>query len=165
MYGYNIRYSVGKLGAKISKIFKAYTDRVLADGGTVVNSNLTAEHLRNLPATDSIEFAWVGGAGSKKRTSGIYSYFTKLYSFFTSNDAVQTTETLQPFVSGNIAPNEIECLKNVASSSVILSNAITFTANEAWTCSSTFKIASRKGLTSMQPKSRTGTPISIVNIL
>ena len=53
-----------------------------------------------------------------------------------ANDAVQATELSQPWLSGNIAPNERLALKNPNGRSRLLTHpAISFAANEAWSAS------------------------------
>lgn len=48
-------------------------------------------------------------------------------------DATQTTDALQPYLTGNIAPNENEGLKNVNGDSRYMTHpAISFASNEAW---------------------------------
>ena len=87
----------------------------------------------------SIQFAWLGEGGSKFRTSGIYSYFTKIYSMLGGNDAVQATSTNQPFLSGNIAPNEKYGLKNPNGASTFMTHpTISFLATDKWTVSIMF---------------------------
>src|SRR3989304_9333796 len=87
-----------KAALKYLRLFKAYLLRVTTDSGTIKSDALTKSVYKDLPAQDNILFAWFGGAASKKRTSTIYSYFTKLYSMFGTNDATQTTALSKPFV-------------------------------------------------------------------
>lgn len=63
-------------------LVQAYRDRVQGDSGTVVNSSLTQDAIlfyKRNNLYDSIKFGWMSGAGSRKRTSTIYKFFTKLY--------------------------------------------------------------------------------------
>ncbi len=130
--GYSIASVVSTLHRYLYN-FSVYSRRVIADLGSVQDSSLTKTVYRDLPAQDNIVFAWFGGAGSKKRVSTIYSYFTKLYSLFGTNDATQTTENSQPFVTGNIAPNENEGMLNPNGGSRFMNHPIfSFDSNEAW---------------------------------
>ena len=115
---------------------RAHFLRVITDGGTVKNIDFTQQYYEMCSDNDmfdSIQFAWLGDVGSKFRTSGIYSYFTKIYSLLGGNDATQTTSTNQPYLSGNIAPNERYGLKNPkGGSSVMTHTPISFVAGDSW---------------------------------
>lgn len=121
---------------KYLRLFRNYFIGVTADSGTINSETLTKTVYRDLPAQDNIVFAWFGGAGSKKRVSTIYSYFTKLYSMFGTNDATQTTEASQPFVTGDIAPNEVEGMLNPNGEARFVTHPeISFAADEPWSLS------------------------------
>jgi len=138
----NIQYYSGVLASVIRGItlaFKTYKNRVLADLGIVTSDSNTIAYMKmskQQSIDKSIQFAWFGEAGSTIRTSGIYSYFTKLYSLLTTNDATQTTSTYQPFVGGNIAPNEKLCLKNPNGGGNYMTHpTISFGATDSWSVS------------------------------
>jgi len=114
---------------------RAYIARVARDGRLIRNQSISQQYYQlikqnNLPTP---VFSWFGEAGYKERVSGIYRYATKLYSMFGTNDATQTTSTSQPYLSGNIAPNEKLCLKNPNGDARYMTHpTISFAANEAW---------------------------------
>jgi len=135
----NIQYYSGVLASVIRGVilvFKTYKNRVLADLGIVTSDSNTIAYMKmskQQSINKSINFAWLGEAGSTIRTSGIYSYFTKLYSLLTTNDAIQTTSTSQPFVGGNIAPNEHYSLKNPNGGNNFMPHSvINFATTDAW---------------------------------
>lgn len=117
----------------------AYYHRLSSDGGSISDNESTNELFETLPQEDSIEFAWAGVAGSKKRTSDVWGYYSKLYTMWDAagtNDATQTTESLQPYVGSNIAPNENEGMKNVDGDGRYVEHpGIIFADNEAWSVS------------------------------
>lgn len=119
---------------------RTYKQRFLPDGGLIKSDNISkafyAMSKKNEMA-DNIQFAWFGEAASKKRTSGIQDYYSKLYSTVGTNDATQTTEASQPYVSGNIAPNERQALINPNGSSRYITHpTISFGASDAWSVTS-----------------------------
>lgn len=130
---------------------RRYFRRVIVDGGTVRSLDLTDRYLEmcsDNDMLDSIQFAWLGGAGSKFRTSGINTFFTKLYTLLGGKDATQTTSTNQPYLSGNIAPNEKYGLKNPNGGSNFLTHTpISFSATDAW--SVTFVVNTNSSNTTM----------------
>lgn len=117
-------------------LFRRYKKGVIADGGSVRSDSLTTAYLKMCQQnrmSKSIQFAWLGESGAKFRTSGIYSYFTKLYSLIGSNHAVQTTTATQPYLCGNIATNEKYGLKNPNGAKLYVSHpVINYGANNAW---------------------------------
>jgi len=79
----------------------------------------------------SIQFAWLGEGGIKQSSGRI----SKAYSLAlgNANHATQTTSSSQPYLSGNIAPNERYALKNPnGGSNFITHPTISFAANESW---------------------------------
>ncbi len=106
--------------------YSEYLVRVSLDSGIIESMPNTFKIMKGLKAIgvlDSVRFLWTGEMGAKERVSGVNHYATKLYSGDTdNNDAVQTTELNQPFLSGNIAPNEKLCLNNPTG----VSNYLTF---------------------------------------
>ena len=109
-------YKSLKLGLLMSQEYVDYKARVLAGGGTIQSpkttdiiykmlddNNLSANTLLLITPT----------SGLNVRTSGVNKYITKAYDLSDNdNDATQTTEANQPHLSGIIAPNELERLKN-----------------------------------------------------
>lgn len=92
-----------------------YGNRVLADSGVISDlEKLTRLYIENLKLLPNTVYMWDGSAGLKTRTSGANQYATKLYDMSAGNrDATQTTEANQPFVAGNIAPNEQRKIKGL----------------------------------------------------
>lgn len=115
----------------------AYYNRVLGDGGTLVDPVGTQSILKMLKDNarlDNVKLLWYGGAGVKKVISGINTNVSKAYSIqLPSNDLTQTTAPSQPWQSGNIAPNEKPCLLNPQSGVRTIEHpAINFANNVAW---------------------------------
>jgi hypothetical protein len=73
-----------------------------------------------------LQFGWAADGGYKPRTSGILTFFTKIYNFFGTNDAAQATALNQPyrFFDGG--------MKNVGNQFLTMT-AETMTATEQWT--------------------------------
>lgn len=136
LYQRKIATVVNGVITAIQDTIDAYNSRVTADSGALNDSAFVKKYYDfcyDNQMFDSIKFAWLGAGGSKFRTSGIYSYFTKIYSMLGGYDAAQATSTNQPYLSGNIAPNEKYCLKNPnGGSNFMTHNAISFGASEAW---------------------------------
>jgi uncharacterized protein (TIGR02145 family) len=106
---------------------KHHNDRVTADGGTITDqtpiggrSYLTDDYkfLRENRLIDNLVFSWNSASGAKVRTVGVNNYASKIYSL-ESNDGVQATTTSQPFICGDIAPNEKRKIKNLTDNKVI----------------------------------------------
>ena len=118
------------------RTIRNYIARFKYDGGSMLNSGETTRKFYKFLKDNNIPtpvFSWFGDAGYKPRTSGIYTFATKVYSLFGLNDATQTTAVNQPYLSGNIAPNEKICLKNPNGGSNYMTHpTISFAANEAW---------------------------------
>lgn len=110
---------------------KNYKDKFIPAGGKLHADNLTKAyyHMANTNGiTDTILLGYISGGASNTRTSGVYKFYTKLYSLFGTNDVTQTTEASQPYVSGNIAPNEVEALKQPTGDTRTMTHpSITFT--------------------------------------
>ena len=115
---------------------RTYKARWLPDLGTLRSDNISKAFYamsKSNGIADNIQFAWLGEAASKFRTSGNDKFFSKLYSTNSTNDATQTTDLNQPYLSGNIAPNERYCLSNPNGASRFITHpTISFAANEAW---------------------------------
>lgn len=110
-----------------------YYLRVLAGGGTVANRGLV-EDLYKLwdeqGRLDDIKVAILPQAGSVQRTSGIYRFFSKLFTLRTdANDVTQTTANSQPyFVNGAMVnPN--------GASRFMTHPTVSFGAGDAWSVS------------------------------
>jgi uncharacterized protein (TIGR02145 family) len=116
--------------------FPSYLTRVLADSGTVKDATATTNYMKFCQSKGlykNIKFGWLGEAGGKIRTSGVNSYWTKLYSLFGTVDSTQTTELSQMFRGGDISPYERYCMKNVNGASRFMTHSnVSFLANEAW---------------------------------
>lgn len=124
-----------------------YKTTTESDSGVIhsyLNTNKIVENLINQGLTSSIKLLWTGEMGTKIRTSGVYSYASKLYSDdSTPNNLTQTTEASQPYISGNIAINENMCLQNPNTSNsgnnrFLTHSTISFTASQPWTVSACF---------------------------
>lgn len=142
LYSRKIATVINGVITAIQDTWDAYNSRVVADSAIVKNLDFVKQYYQmcyDNQMFDSIKFAWLGAAGAKFRTSGIYSYFTKIYSLLGGNDATQTTSTNQPYLSGNIAPNEKYGLKNPNGGDNYMTHTpISFTATDKWTVS--FKV-------------------------
>jgi uncharacterized protein (TIGR02145 family) len=116
--------------------FGMYLSRVNSDGGTISDQNISREYFRMCEQNGisrSILLAIIAGSGAKFRTSGIYSYFSKLYSMFGLNDAVQATDLNQPYLAGNIAPNErLAMLNPNGGARYVAHPSISFGASDPW---------------------------------
>lgn len=136
LYSRKIATVINGVITAIQDTWDAHNSRVVADSATVKNLDFVKRYYQmcyDNNMFDSIKFAWLGDGGSKFRTSGIYTYFTKIYSMLGGNDASQVTSTNQPYLSGNIAPNEKLGLKNPnGGSSYMTHPTISFGANESW---------------------------------
>ena len=122
--------------------YPLYLTRVLADSGGIqsnYNTYFLLNGLYSIYGPTAFKLIWTGEMGTKARTATVYKYATKAYSadtLATHNDLVQATELSQPFLSGNIAPNEKQCLSNPNGGTRSMSHpTISFAANEAWTMS------------------------------
>lgn len=95
-----------------------FTRRVVADSGSIRSKGVAKRLLDFCIENDlfgDTKLLICPELGIKERILGVNKYATKVYSGeFTANDAVQTTEASQPYVSGNIAPNERYSLKNLS---------------------------------------------------
>lgn len=112
--------------------------RVLADSGTIKSrstlNELTTKFLDLLPNT---KLLFCPHLAVKLRESGNYKYVTKLYDVGPGMlDAAQTTALNQPYLSGNIAPNEKFALKNPNNAATYMTHTpISFLATDKWTVS------------------------------
>lgn len=109
--------------------------RILADVGTIKSrstlNELTNKFLDLLPNT---KLLFCPHLAVKLRESGIYKYVTKLYDIGPAMlDGAQTTALNQPYLSGNIAPNEKYALKNPNNGTAYLTHTpISFSATDKW---------------------------------
>ncbi len=93
---------------------------------------------------DNTKLLWFAEAGGKKRTSTIYSFLTKGHDASFNKNAggewepnenhlVQTIELNQPYLRGNIAPNEVLCAYSGEDDNKFFTHPqISFAADEAW---------------------------------
>ena len=125
-----------------------FISRVESDGGIIRDKaallNLTYYLQSMMPNT---KLLYCPELGVKLRTSGINNYVTKLYDLGPGMmDATQTTALNQPFLSGNIAPNEKYCLKYLESQSINTAlgySSITFNSAESWSMSAMIRLNKR----------------------
>lgn len=112
--------------------------RILADAGTIKSrstlNELTNKFLDLLPNT---KLLFCPHLAVKLRESGIYKYVTKLYDIGPAMlDGYQTTALNQPYLSGNIAPNEKYAIKNPNGGSAYITHTpISFSATDKWSVS------------------------------
>ena len=136
LYSRKIATVINGVITAIQDTWDAHNSRVVADSATVKNLDFVKRYYQmcyDNNMFDSIKFAWLGDGGSKFRTSGIYTYFTKIYSLLGGNDASQVTSTNQPYLSGNIAPNERYSLKNPNGGSNFMTHpTISFANTDMW---------------------------------
>lgn len=116
---------------------KPYVQRIKQDAGLCKRDDVTKRYYdvaKQNNMIENIKFAWLGEAGAKQRiASSTASFWSKLYSLKTTNDAVQATDLNQPYQTGNVAPNERVGLYNPNGSSRYMTHpTISFAANEAW---------------------------------
>jgi len=117
--------------------FDAYLTRVTADAGIVRSNEFTKSYiafLKNQGRYNDVKLLIAPEMGTKRRVSGINTYISKAHSpQLAANDAAQVTELSQPFLAGNIAPNErLSIINPQASLREISHPSITFLNNQAW---------------------------------
>jgi len=102
-----------KIITDVMALSKSYKTAFVNDNGTMKGDNadsyLKAAYFQSIDSemAESIEFAFYGFAAANYRVSTIYSYITTLYSTdYNGNNAVQPTESLQPFLCNDISPTE-----------------------------------------------------------
>lgn len=130
-------FKTGNVGDTYFENYSNYLVRVSLDSSLIESKPNTFKILKGLKAIgilDSVKFLWTGEMGYKERVSGIYHYATKLFSNDSlSNNATQVTEVNQPYLSGNIAPNEKLCLNNPNGGAGFISHDdIGFGSGEGW---------------------------------
>jgi uncharacterized protein (TIGR02145 family) len=161
-------------GAALPPIeYRNYLARVAADSGIVESNSDTLKVLKGLKTIYGTlanhKLIWTGEMGYKERVSGINHYATKAYSAdAVPNDLTQATELSQPFLSGNIAPNEKQCLQNPNGGVGYMTHTpISFGANDTWSASfvTNFKGALSGGVIigdSVNERSRIGFIVSSI---
>lgn len=115
---------------------ETFIKRVTDDGGTSGGEIITAKIDRFLGENnlyDDTKILICPEVALKTRGT-VPLYVTKSYDLSpNNNDAIQTTETSQPFLAGNIAPNERLGWKTIKTTATWLShNTISFTTAEPW---------------------------------
>lgn len=113
---------------------KLYEAEVLTEEGTIQKLNqVQSVYALNLgqDLMDSVKFMWFGNAASVKRDGTNYAEIVDMSG--NDNHGTQTTESSQPYVTGNIAPSTFEGMKNPNGDSRYITHPeISFAANEAW---------------------------------
>lgn len=117
-----------------------FISRVESDGGTIRDKaallNLTYYLQSMMPNT---KLLYCPELGVKLRTSGVNNYVTTLYDISSNMlDGTQTTAINQPYLSGNIAPNEKYAIKSPNGQTPELRinfNPISFEAGKSWSVS------------------------------
>ena len=110
-----------------------HLDRVRYDGGTVpldIQALIAIQRYYE-ERKDSIKLLYFPAlTGNKIRVSGANNYISKGYDISpNSNDATQSTAVNQPYLGGNIAPNERYSLKNPNAGSNYMTHPIISFAN------------------------------------
>jgi len=110
-------------------------NRVLTDVG-LVRSKKMLNNLTQflLDLRENTKLLFCPELGVKLRTSGVNNYVTKAYDISPMlNDGIQTTALNQPFLSGNIAPNEKHAIKNPNGGGAYMTHTpISFSATDKW---------------------------------
>ncbi len=125
-----------------------FISRVESDGGVIRDKaallNLTYYLQSMMPNT---KLLYCPELGVKLRTSGINNYVTKLYDLGPAMlDGAQTTALNQPFLSGNIAPNEKYAIKNPnGGNSYLTHTPINFAATDKWSVTTVINNTGRPG--------------------
>ncbi|MDX9797380.1 MAG: FISUMP domain-containing protein [Bacteroidales bacterium] len=125
-----------------------YYERVTLDLGTVrylEDVNNIYKFLKDESLYTDTKLLWFGDAGIKTRETTVantpLTFVSKGYSLDpTPNDLTQTTELNQPYLSGNIAPNERYGVKVLNSSVKTLTHpTISFDATSPWSFTLVFE--------------------------
>lgn len=124
----------------IDKVFEniiPYKNHFIADDGVMISDRLTKAYYEmsiENEMEESIQFGWMGGAASSKRSDGIYDFYEKIYDLGASfNNGEQTTEGSQTYVHGNIAPSQNEAMLNPSGDSRYMTHPeISFGATDEW---------------------------------
>ena len=102
---------VNNLVANVKSKVRPYRNTLVADSGAIRNEQMLQAFYAMCEQNEigsSIQAAFIAGAGAKFNAGN----FSKLYSIYGSNDAVQATALNQPYLGGNIAPNERYAILN-----------------------------------------------------
>ena len=98
------------LGPRNNKQYLSFDqkNRIIYDGGIARNQKALEDTLKFFNTLmPNTKLLYCPELGVKLRTSGINNYVTKLYDLSPAMlDGAQTTALNQPFLSGNVAPNE-----------------------------------------------------------
>ncbi len=139
--GLHNRIGKTRKGALLNQFIRSWWNTLKADGGEVdkisdINSYWNMAKSQGI--ADNILFGMLGGY--KLRTDGGAKYVTKAYSLESEqNEATQTTETNQPYLTGYIVPNEKWGLKNPNGENRYLEYPeISFASDEAWSVTTVF---------------------------
>ena len=127
--------SFHKIG-DVSTMLGKYLGDTYVDGGSIRNQAVTAGYYlfcKSNNLYNSIKFAWLGDAGVKASGGKVSKAYGLTSKDGTSVNAVQATADNQPFLGGNIAPNERYALKNPNGGVNYMTHpTISFGATDAW---------------------------------
>ena len=126
------------LALKVSRAdinYLRYSDRVTTDGGSVRNKQALFDSYKTaLDLLPNTLLAYSPEIGLKQSVSGLIYKATKLYDLSSNNnDATQATAGSQPYIGGNVAPNERMWLWGL--SKTIPFTPISFNATDKWSVS------------------------------
>lgn len=128
------------LGPRNNKQYLSFDEknRIIYDGGIARNQKALEDTLRFFNTLmPNTKLLYCPELGVKLRTSGIYNYVTTLYDLGPGMiDGTQTTALNQPYLSGNIAPNEKYAIKNPnGGNRYITHTPISFLSTDKWSVS------------------------------
>ena len=112
-----------------------FSNRVLADGGSVRNKQALFDSYKTaLDLLPNTVLAFSPEIGVKQSVNGLVYKASKLYDMSpVSNDANQATAANQPYIGGNVAPNERMWLWGL--SKTMAFTPIAFNATDKWSVS------------------------------
>lgn len=122
-------------------LMEIHRDRVKADSGNVYpnHGSFIMATLKEMDVLRKTKLLYAPFMGTKERISGVMHYATRGYSALVANDLTQTTELNQPYLRGNIAPNEIPYISNGNGEDKFLTHPnIAFSADMAWSITVVF---------------------------
>ena len=131
---------INKVAALIKTIYNAMFNRAIADSGEVADETITKQIIQFFvenELNDYVKFLWFAEGGYKvANPTDTLKRLSKGYSLDSiPNDWTQTVEANQPYLSGNIAPNEKQCISNLSEDRYCDIPSITFQTTDNWTLS------------------------------